>query len=236
MLDTETTGINKRGGRYYEGHRIIEIGAVEVINRHITGRNFHVYLKPNRIIDQEAWKIHGISWQFLADKPTFAQVADELLEFISGSELVIHNAPFDLGFIDYEFSKLNRNICKINTVCKVTDSLLMARKMFPGQRNSLDALCDRYMIDKSKRKIHSALLDAEVLADVFLLMTSCQTSISFDCASDDQKHDHNSQAAAPPTSGLKVIYANDQEVLAHDNWLDLLSNTSLSGSCLWRLD
>lgn len=150
VLDTETTGMNQIGA-HYEGHKIIEIGAVEVVNRRLTGNNFHVYLKPDRLVDPEAFGVHGIADEFLLDKPTFADVADEFLEYIKGAELVIHNASFDIGFMDYEFSKLNRDIPKTNTFCKVTDSLALARRMFPGKRNSLDALCSRYEIDNTKR-------------------------------------------------------------------------------------
>ena len=159
VLDTETTGMNKLGV-HYEGHRIIEIGAVEVVNRRLTGRNFHVYLKPDRLVDPEAFGVHGISDEFLADKPTFAEVADDFIEYIRGSELVIHNATFDIGFMDYEFDMLGRNLPKTETFCKITDSLAMARKLFPGKRNNLDALSDRYLIDNSKRTLHGALLDS----------------------------------------------------------------------------
>ena len=169
VLDTETTGMNQIGA-HYEGHKIIEIGAVEVVNRRLTGNNFHVYLKPDRLVDPEAFGVHGIADEFLLDKPTFAEVADEFMDYIRGAELVIHNATFDIGFMDYEFSLLKRDIPKTNTFCKVTDSLAVARKMFPGKRNSLDALCARYEIDNSKRTLHGALLDAQILAEVYLAM------------------------------------------------------------------
>ena len=149
VLDTETTGMNQIGA-HYEGHKIIEIGAVEVINRRLTGNNFHVYLKPDRLVDPEAFGVHGIADEFLMDKPVFGDVVDEFLDYIRGAELVIHNASFDIGFMDYEFSKLNRGIPKTDTFCKVTDSLALARKMFPGKRNSLDALCSRYEIDSER--------------------------------------------------------------------------------------
>ncbi len=173
VLDTETTGMNQIGA-HYEGHKIIEIGAVEVVNRRLTGNNFHVYLKPDRLVDPEAFGVHGIADEFLLDKPTFAEVADEFMDYIRGAELVIHNAAFDIGFMDYEFSLLKRDIPKTNTFCKVTDSLAVARKMFPGKRNSLDALCARYEIDNSKRTLHGALLDAQILAEVYLAMTGGQ--------------------------------------------------------------
>ncbi|WP_097032606.1 DNA polymerase III subunit epsilon [Sodalis endosymbiont of Henestaris halophilus] len=236
FLDTETTGINKFGV-HYEGHRIIEIGAIEVINRRFTGRHFHTYLKPDRYVDPEAFNIHGISDEFLIDKLSFAEVADEFLQFIRGGELVIHNAPFDIGFIDYEFSMLNLGIAKTDTMCKVTDSLLLARKMFPGKRNSLNALCDRYFIDNSRRTYHGALLDAEILAAVFLRMTSSQTAMHFVMEGEHKQRDvrdsvqmhkkHNSARTS-----LKVVYANIEEVVAHEKQLDLVQKKS--GNCLWR--
>lgn len=143
VLDTETTGMNKLGV-HYEGHKIIEIGAVEIVNRRLTGRHFHVYIKPDRLVDPEAIAVHGITDEFLQDKPEFAAVADEFINFIRGAELVIHNAPFDIGFMDYEFELLNRGLAKTETFCRITDTLAMARKIFPGKRNNLDALCDRY--------------------------------------------------------------------------------------------
>ncbi len=235
VLDTETTGMNKLG-IHYEGHKIIEIGAVEVVNRRLTGRHFHVYLKPDRLIDPEAYNIHGISDEFLADKPTFEQVADEFLEFIRGGELVIHNAPFDIGFMDYEFGKLNRGIGKTDTFCKVTDSLLMARKLFPGKRNSLDALCDRYLIDNTKRTLHGALLDSEILAEVYLAMTGGQTSMRFSMEGESGRRNadggENIQRVQRAQTQLKVIYASDEEMAAHEHRLDLVKKKG--GSCLWR--
>jgi len=233
VLDTETTGMNMIGV-HYEGHRIIEIGAVEVVNRRLTGNNFHMYLKPDRLVDPEAFGVHGIADEFLADKPTFSEIADEFLEYIRGAELVIHNASFDIGFMDYEFSKLKRDIPKTDTFCQVTDSLLMARKMFPGKRNSLDALCSRYDIDNSKRTLHGALLDAEILADVFLIMTGGQTSLSFSQEGERQEADGSEsiQRIARPVSALRVLHASDEEVMAHEQRLDLVMKKG--GSCLWR--
>lgn len=233
VMDTETTGMNKLGV-HYEGHRIIEIGAVEVINRRLTGRNFHVYVKPDRLVDPEAYGVHGISDEFLADKPTFADVADEFLDFIRGGELVIHNASFDIGFMDYEFGMLKRGIPKTDTFCTITDSLLMARKLFPGKRNNLDALCDRYQIDNTKRTLHGALLDSEILAEVYLAMTGGQTSLSFSQENDRQQQNQEQgiQRIARPSSGLKVVYASDDEVATHESRLDLVMKKG--GSCLWR--
>lgn len=169
VLDTETTGMNQLGA-HYEGHCIIEIGAVELINRRYTGNNFHIYIKPDRPVDPDAIKVHGITDEMLADKPEFKDLAQDFLDYINGAELLIHNAPFDVGFMDYEFRKLNLNV-KTDDICLVTDTLQMARQMYPGKRNNLDALCDRLGIDNSKRTLHGALLDAEILADVYLMMT-----------------------------------------------------------------
>ncbi|MFP2513556.1 DNA polymerase III subunit epsilon [Buttiauxella agrestis] len=234
VLDTETTGMNQIGA-HYEGHRIIEIGAVEVINRRLTGNNFHVYLKPDRLVDPEAFGVHGIADEFLADKPTFDQVADSFMDYIRGAELVIHNASFDIGFMDYEFGKLKRDIPKTNTFCKVTDSLALARKMFPGKRNSLDALCNRYEIDNSKRTLHGALLDAQILADVYLMMTGGQTSLKFAMEGDVQQRtgDSGIQRVVRHCSGIRIIRASDVELEAHESRLDLVEKKG--GSCLWRM-
>ena len=175
VLDTETTGMNQLGA-HYEGHCSIEIGAVELINRRYTGNNFHIYIKPDRPVDPDAIKVHGITDEMLADKPEFKEVAQDFLDYINGAELLIHNAPFDVGFMDYEFRKLNLNV-KTDDICLVTDTLQMARQMYPGKRNNLDALCDRLGIDNSKRTLHGALLDAEILADVYLMMTGGQTNL-----------------------------------------------------------
>ena len=233
VLDTETTGMNKLGV-HYEGHRIIEIGAVEVVNRRLTGRNFHVYLKPDRLIDPEAFGVHGISDEFLADKPTFADIADDFIEYIRGGELVIHNATFDIGFMDYEFDMLGRDLPKTETFCKITDSLAMARKLFPGKRNNLDALSDRYLIDNSKRTLHGALLDSEILAEVYLMMTGGQTSIKFTHEGEQNTgaDGQGIQRIKRPASELKVINASDKELTWHEERLDLV--VKKGGSCLWR--
>jgi DNA polymerase-3 subunit epsilon len=233
VLDTETTGMNKLGV-HYEGHRIIEIGAVEVINRRLTGRHFHVYVKPDRLVDPEAYGVHGISDEFLADKPTFDQIATEFIDFIRGGELVIHNAAFDIGFMDHEFRMLQRDIPKTDTFCTITDSLLMARRLFPGKRNNLDALCNRYEIDNTKRTLHGALLDAEILAEVYLAMTGGQTSMAFQMEGDTQQTDsaQDIQRIQRPATAMKVIYASDAELQAHESRLDLVQKKG--GSCLWR--
>lgn len=233
VLDTETTGMNKLGV-HYEGHRIIEIGAVEVINRRLTGRHFHVYVKPDRLVDPEAYGVHGISDEFLADKPTFDQIAAEFIDFIRGGELVIHNAAFDIGFMDHEFRMLQRDIPKTDTFCTITDSLLMARRLFPGKRNNLDALCNRYEIDNTKRTLHGALLDAEILSEVYLAMTGGQTSMAFQMEGDTQQTDsaQDIQRIQRPATAMKVIYASDTELQAHESRLDLVQKKG--GNCLWR--
>jgi DNA polymerase-3 subunit epsilon len=233
VLDTETTGMNMIGV-HYEGHRIIEIGAVEVINRRLTGNNFHMYLKPDRLVDPEAFGVHGIADEFLADKPAFSEIADEFLDYIRGAELVIHNAPFDIGFMDYEFSKLNRGIEKTETFCKITDSLALARRMFPGKRNSLDALCSRYEIDNTKRTLHGALLDAQILADVYLTMTGGQTSMKFSMENESQQTQGEAgiQRVVRQASRLRVILASYEELLNHESRLDLVQKKG--GSCMWR--
>ncbi|WP_457914656.1 DNA polymerase III subunit epsilon [Candidatus Hartigia pinicola] len=234
VLDTETTGINKLDV-HYEGHNIIEIGAVEIINRKLTGQNFHVYLKPDRPVDAEAFKIHGISDKFLQDKPTFSDIADKFIEFIHGTELIIHNAPFDIGFIDYELRKLHRNILPIAKFCQITDSLVMARQLFPGKRNNLDALCDRYLIDHTKRTLHSALFDAELLSAVYLAMTGGQTSLAFSKhdSSLNQNFFEEVKFIERPSNGLKVIYTTDQELADHEEKLDTI-NQKNGKRCLWR--
>ncbi|MBJ3816222.1 DNA polymerase III subunit epsilon [Shimwellia pseudoproteus] len=233
VLDTETTGMNQIGA-HYEGHRIIEIGAVEVINRRLTGNNYHVYLKPDRLVDPEAFGVHGIADEFLLNQPDFATVVDGFIDYIRGAELVIHNASFDIGFMDYEFSKLGRNLPKTETFCKITDSLALARRMFPGKRNSLDALCSRYEIDNSKRTLHGALLDAQILADVYLMMTGGQTSLKFASESEGQQRQNEGgiQRINRRAGGLRVVMATDEELTSHEQRLDLV--VKKGGSCLWR--
>ncbi|NOH98471.1 DNA polymerase III subunit epsilon [Vibrio sp. 99-70-13A1] len=230
VLDTETTGMNTESGPHYLGHRIIEIGAVEIINRRLTGRHFHVYLKPDRMIQDEAVGVHGITDEFLIDKPLYRDVHKEFLEFIDGAELVAHNAPFDTGFMDYEFEKLDPTIGKTSDFCEVTDTLAMAKKIFPGKRNNLDILCERYGIDNSHRTLHGALLDAEILADVYLLMTGGQTSLQFNAG----QQDGGAESIRRAQSGrklLKVLRATADELDEHQSRLDIVEK---SGSCLWR--
>ncbi|MEO2266659.1 DNA polymerase III subunit epsilon [Pseudoalteromonas sp. YIC-656] len=229
VLDTETTGINPK-----EGHRIIEIGCVELVNRRLTGNNFHVYINPQRGIEDEAIDVHGITTEFLKDKPLYHQIADEFLEYIRGAELIIHNAPFDVGFMDHEFAMLNRSMPKTEDVCQVLDTLAMARNMHPGQKNSLDALCRRYDIDNSKRTLHGALLDSEILADVYLAMTGGQKKLNL-AQNTDQQNDANKGGIirlADNRPPLNVISASNDELAAHEQRLDLVAKEG--GSCLWR--
>ncbi|NLS13179.1 DNA polymerase III subunit epsilon [Vibrio sp. SM6] len=221
VLDTETTGMNREGGPHYQGHRIIEIGAVEIINRKLTGRHFHVYLKPDRSIQDEAVEVHGITDEFLVDKPIYAEVHQEFLDFIRGAELVAHNAPFDVGFMDHEFAMLDANIGKTDDFCHVTDTLAMAKKIFPGKRNNLDVLCERYGIDNSHRTLHGALLDAEILADVYLLMTGGQTSLEF--SGDRQAGGAEGiRRVTQSRKALKVLLASADEEAAHQKRLEMM--------------
>ncbi len=228
VLDTETTGMNK-DGNVCLGHRIIEIGCVEIINRRLTGRHYHVYIKPDREVDPEAVTVHGITDQFLQDKPSFSEVADEFIDFIKGAELVIHNAPFDVAFMDQEFRFLNKKTQPTEEIATVTDTLAMAKNIFPGKRNNLDALCDRYGIDNKHRVLHGALLDAEILADVYLFMTGGQAKLNLSSSnSNDSTTERRPRQSQSP---LTVIRATDEENQAHQQQLNIIAK---SGSCLWR--
>ncbi|MEN0044615.1 MAG: DNA polymerase III subunit epsilon, partial [Pseudomonadota bacterium] len=192
VLDTETTGLDPT-----DDHRIIEIGCVEIVNRRLTGRTWHRYLNPDRRIDDGAIAVHGIRNEDLADQPRFPDVADEFLEFILGAELVIHNAPFDVGFLEHELKRMQHKRRRLDALCAITDSLKMARELHPGQRASLDALCRRYQVDNSSRELHGALLDARLLADVYLLMTGGQDSLLLDEGSQEVESDSGIAAHAP---------------------------------------
>ncbi|KES15468.1 MULTISPECIES: DNA polymerase III subunit epsilon [Gilliamella] len=233
VLDTETTGMNQDGNNHYEGHKIIEIGAVEVLNRRLTGNHFHVYINPERLIDEEAFKVHGISDEFVKDKPIFKNIAHDFIKFIDGAELVIHNASFDVGFMDYEFRLCGLDY-KTADHCIVTDTLAMARRLFPGKRNNLDALCERYQIDNSHRTLHGALLDAEILAEVYLAMTGGQTTLAF--SSDDNLSSSMTNNAVKKIERngipLTVIKANEAELSAHDSILEKIDKKS--GGALWK--
>ncbi|MGO2508933.1 MAG: DNA polymerase III subunit epsilon [Vibrio hibernica] len=230
VLDTETTGMNREGGPVYMGHRIIEIGAVEIIDRKLTGKHFHCYIKPDRLNDPEAIGVHGITDEFLVGKPEYKAIHQEFIDFIRGAELVAHNAPFDTGFMDYEF-KLNGSNEKTADLCKVTDTLAMAKKIFPGKRNNLDILCDRYGIDNSHRTLHGALLDAEILADVYLLMTGGQTSMQFNAGQSKDGGVGETIRRVSSDRVLKVLKASDEEQQQHEERLDLVAK---KGACLWR--
>ncbi|MFZ5593141.1 MAG: DNA polymerase III subunit epsilon [Pseudomonadota bacterium] len=229
VLDTETTGLEPA-----DGHRIIEIGCVELVNRRLTGNHYHQYLQPDREIDAGALEVHGISNEFLADKPRFADVAEAFLGFIKGAELIIHNAPFDVGFLNHEFRMLGPSWRMIADHCGVVDTLALARQLHPGQKNNLDALCKRYSIDNSHRDLHGALLDAEILADVYLAMTGGQVTLSLE---DAQSHFAVSGRTARKLDaqrpGLRVVRAAEDELAAHERRLDAIDKES-GGNCLWR--
>lgn len=233
VLDTETTGMPVT-----DGHRIIEIGCVEIINRRLTNRHFHVYLQPDREIDEEAIRVHGITNEFLIGKPRFKDIADDFYEFIKDAQLVIHNAVFDIGFINNEFELLGQtDRANVAAYCSVLDTLQMAKERHPGQRNSLDALCKRYHIDNSGRELHGALLDAELLADVYLTMTGGQTNLGLEANS--QANLSGGQIAAiqrlpegrPKT---RVIRASDEEITAHDSRLTEIEKAT-GGPALWKV-
>ena len=230
VLDTETTGLDT-----LEGHRIIEIGAVEMINRKQTNQSFHVYINPEREVDEGAASVHGMTLDDLKDKPLFKDVADDFVQFIKGAELIIHNAPFDVGFINYEFSLLEDSTPSVEEICTVTDSLTLAREIHPGQRNNLDILCRRYNIDNSQRTLHGALLDAEILADVYLAMTGGQITFLADSNEIDFKRNYSNRQKSERKASLKlrVVEASDDELTEHEQWLDFLDEKSPNGS-LWR--
>lgn len=264
VVDTETTGVEVA-----QGHRVIEIGCVEMVARRLTGNTFHHYLNPKRDIDEAAAEVHGITAEQLADKPEFAEVARELLEFIKGAELIIHNAPFDVGFLNNEFklagiavgdgdgddgagdgdagggkskgggdggSGKNQTGGVIEAHCEVTDTLAMAREQFPGQRNSLDALCDRFAVDRRQRDLHGARLDAELLADVYLAMTGGQVTLLGDAA-DSPDHITWPAEVAPPANAARLptplIPATETDLQAHQQWLKLLEKESKTGA-VWK--
>ncbi|UTA46434.1 DNA polymerase III subunit epsilon [Simiduia sp. 21SJ11W-1] len=228
VLDTETTGIDPN-----QGHRIIEIGCVELINRKLTGRHYHQYINPDREVEQGAIDVHGITNEFLADKPLFRAVADDFLAFVDGAELVIHNAPFDVGFINHEFRMLADGKRNIETYCGIVDTLALARAKHPGQKNNLDALCKRYGVDNSQRDLHGALLDAEILADVYLLMTGGQEALSFASASEkkDTGGKQGIRRLNANRAALPVVQADAAELAAHQQKLEKLQK--VSGACLW---
>lgn len=232
VLDTETTGLDPA-----EGHRIIEIGCVELMNRRRTNNDYQVYCNPERAVDEGALGVHGITNEFLADKPRFADIAREFLDYVKDAELVIHNADFDTSFLNHELKRIGPELGVVTDYCDVVDTLKMARQAHPGQRNDLNSLCQRYYIDNTQRTLHGALLDAEILADVFLAMTGGQTALLLDnpvpvaagapgaVAGDGEGGD-----GGPP---LKIIYASPDELAEHERWLERLDRES-GGGCQWR--
>ncbi|MBM87186.1 MAG: DNA polymerase III subunit epsilon [Gammaproteobacteria bacterium] len=228
VLDTETTGLDPQ-----QGHRIIEIGCVELEDRKLTGKHFQVFLNPEREIDDAAIEVHGITLEFLTDKPRFYQIEQEFLDFINGTELIIHNAPFDVGFLNMELDKTASSNKALAQYCSVLDTLLLAKEMHPGQRNSLDALCKRYSVDNNHRTLHGALLDAEILADVYIAMTSGQSSLSLDeglsgldpVICKPRKRDLDRQP-------IPTIYADREELEDHRARLEELEEQGVEG-CLW---
>ena len=230
VLDVETTGLEAASG-----HRIIEIGCVEILNRRPTGQKFHRYLNPEREIDAGALAVHGIELASLLNAPKFADIAVELVAFIDGAELIIHNAPFDVGFLDAEFARLEGSRC-VSAMCRVLDTLALARSLHPGQRNSLDALCKRYSVDNTKRELHGALLDAGILVDVYLAMTGGQSALALDSNAGQGAAARNAAAAAPlrtPGIALAVPVPDDDELRQHEALLDLIHKSS-GGKAVWR--
>ncbi len=232
VLDTETTGLEVS-----LGHRIIEIGCVEIVNRKYTGRHFHRYVNPQREIDVGAMEVHGISNKDLADKPLFEQIAAEFINFVNGSELIIHNAPFDVGFLNAELDALGSEYQNLDAYAGIVDSLTMARQMHPGQRNSLDALCKRYGVDNSQRTLHGALLDAEILADVYLLMTGGQVDLLLGSElADTEKSDSPSiiRRICADRKPLCVLQATKTELVLHQRKLEFINNVG-EQQCSWLL-
>ncbi|WP_263079291.1 DNA polymerase III subunit epsilon [Endozoicomonas sp. Mp262] len=232
ILDTETTGIDPA-----QGHRIIEIGCVEMIDRKLTGNHYHVYINPQRVVEEEAVRVHGITNDFLEDKPLFAAVADEFFEFIKGAELIIHNAPFDVGFMNHEFRLLSARYGKVEDHCTIIDTLVMARNKHPGQKNNLDALCKRYHIDNSSRTLHGALLDSEILAEVYLAMTGGQRMLWL--GGDASESEGGVEGAvirrlSSSRAPLKVIRASAEEYERHQK--KLMAIQKKSGINCWETD
>jgi len=228
ILDTETTGMDHR-----EGHRIIEIGCVEMIERRLTGRNFHVYINPERAVDAGALEVHGITDEFLSDKPKFAAVAGEFVDFVRDSEIIIHNASFDVGFLNAELARMEGDLnVALESIAAVLDTLIMARDLHPGQRVNLDALCKRYDVDHSNRDLHGALLDAELLAEVYLAMTGGQVDLALDLNGDRGGNDGPEIVTGLDLSRLTAVKVSADEHAAHEQRLDAIE--AQAGSCLWR--
>lgn len=229
ILDTETTGLDPA-----DGHRIIEIGCVEMVDRRLTGNNYHQYLQPDREIDAGAIEVHGITNEFLVDKPRFADLVEDFIAYIGGAELVIHNAPFDVGFINHEL-RLSARQQQVADLCDVLDTLTLARKLHPGQKNNLDALCRRYAIDNTRRELHGALLDAEILADVYLAMTGGQVALSLG-SGDTGRQDGVAEEVRPLSADrppLPVIQATAEELTAHRERLEAIA-AAAGGASVWQ--
>jgi DNA polymerase-3 subunit epsilon len=227
VLDTETTGLNPRSG-----DRIIEIGCVELVNRRLTGNNFHSYINPERDSEEGALAVHGLTTEFLSDKPKFAEIANELRDYVKDAEIIIHNAPFDLAFLDAEFGRLGFPRF-VEHVAQVTDTLVQAKEMYPGKRNSLDALCDRYGISNAHRALHGALLDAELLAEVYLAMTRGQNSLTIELAVTETASGGNGEMEMLPLADIIVLQAMEDELAEHETLLDRLDK-EVKGTCVWR--
>ncbi len=229
VLDTETTGLDWR-----TGDRVVEIGCVELLNRNLTGRHYHVYLNPERDISEEAIAVHGLTTDFLADKPRFADVAEDFESFVRGAELIIHNASFDVGFLDFELQRIGRG--KLADLCVgVIDTLRMAKEQNPGKKASLDALCDRHQIDNAHRSLHGALLDSEILAEVYLAMTRGQESLIMSLEASDRQMDAGGPADWHDRPALRVLKPTTEELAAHQSVLKDIDKAS-KGGCLWRAD
>ncbi len=225
VLDTETTGLDPD-----QGHKIIEIGCVEMVNRRLTGNNYHQYLQPDREIDEGAQAVHGISNEFLADKPRFVDAVDDFLDYLKGAELIIHNAPFDVGFIDHELKQVGPEYGRISSYCTVIDTLVMARKMRPGKKNNLDALCKHYEVNNSQRDLHGALLDSELLAEVYLHMTGGQSALLLE-GEEVQSTGTNAtpRRVSKDRPPLKIVHASEDEQVAHQAFIKKMGE-----NCLWK--
>lgn len=227
ILDTETTGLIPE-----EGHRVIEIGGVELIDRRFTGNNFQKYINPGREVEKGALEVHGITNEFLTDKPLFADIMPEFIDYVTGAELVIHNAPFDVGFLNYEFKLIDPNSQLIEKYADIFDTLALARKKHPGKKNNLDALCKRYNVDNSKRELHGALLDAHLLAEVYLLMTGGQMSMFGDAGATEQIKRSVAIQQTTDRKALKIIRASAKEQQAHQARINAIKEAA-HGECLW---
>ncbi|WP_075259224.1 DNA polymerase III subunit epsilon [Herbaspirillum camelliae] len=229
ILDTETTGLSPRNG-----NRILEIGCVEVLNRQLSGKNLHFYINPERDSEEGALAVHGLTTEFLADKPTFKQIAAEFLDYVRGAQIIIHNAPFDIGFLDAELALLGLPPFKEHVI-DVVDSLQMAKELHPGRRNSLDALCDRYGISNAHRVLHGALLDAELLAEVYLSMTRGQNSLTMDLGAEEEVSEGEGKLELAPLAEVIVVAASEEELGLHEDVLNQLDKEA-RGSCVWRFE